>query len=1039
MSKIANITVLYVYLDYNDSRQQTLENLFGSLARQLFQDHPSTFPSAKVAKLMNRMWKDANRPKLKDIISVLRSEIQKFQRVYLIVDALDECDETTRHGLELQLKELQSSKLSVIVTSRCLRVPSNIHIDCNGCGKENLRLFYHCKICNEGNFDLCQDCVDGQVSCRDESHSLSEPYSAVEIDMVTPDHEIRRFVQIRLEGNNGESSHGDQDERRARSPISTILARICYQDPQLKDLISSTVVGKANGNFLIARRYTDSLRRQDTVEQVKQLLKNPSDLLDSHYDQIMRRINAQYSESLDLAHKALPWIVHSYRPLVFEELQQAMAIVLGADDIDLDAFFEIDSLLSVTAGLVTVDSEQAVRLVHQTAQMYLDVQAKQWFPSAEIDIALAILSYIRIEAISNPCSGNRDDHEFKARRESHPFFLYAAVYWGDHVRKVIHDPIVQAAVLMFVRNPSNLASCLQAASWADASWAVSTGRPTEWDPRRSPSSLHECAKFGLTPLIPDLLNDGYDIDSQDLTHGLTALMCACQVGYVETVKLLLDLGASVNVRSVNGTTALFEAVSGGHTDSVELLLKKKDLDIDAVYAGHTQRTVLMIAARNGAEEVVRCLLQRVDMDINKADASGSTALILAAAEGHTSVVSLLLDDEGIDINASDHQGHSALIIAAARGLQAIVKQLLAKGATALIAAHHGYTTNIQRAVLQGQVSAVETMVAHGANIRSLDSLGKSLLHDATLAGSSEIVRLLLRNGLDPNARCHHGYTPLHYASLLHKPSVTKVLLDSGADPSLIDSYGRSPRVVAWQEGHVRLARMFEEKDNTAGIEEEIPTEIAKTLPIWSIAKLGRIDLLEPILNSGRGFEDKNPYTNDSAVHLAVSCKHNDILEILLNTKNSPNCLNNRQETPLHIAARVCNTQAVDLLLQHHAVINPVDEFGNTPLQLALGQAEYQIAIQLIHASLDRIIDAKIEIPKEYVQLLFFSAIELGNAKVLEFLIDKGADIMAKNKNGRTALQLAETAGFGDVIETLETRMEFFKYKKRTTVLEKIEE
>ncbi len=676
MSKTDNIIVLCMYLDYNDSRQQTLENLFGSLARQLFQDHhPSTFPSADVAKLMNRIWKDASRPKLKDIISVLRSEIQKFQRVYLIVDALDECDETTRHGLELQLKELQSSNLSVIVTSRCLRVPSNLHIDCDGCEKENLWLFYHCKICNEGNFDLCQDCVEGQVSCKDDSHSLLEPYSTVEIDIVTPDEEIWRFVQFRLQGNNGESSHGDEDERRARSPISTRLARICYEDP-LNYLISSTTVRKANGNFLIARRYMDSLERQHTVEQVRQLLENSSDLLDSHYDQIMRRINAQYSESLDLAHKALPWIVHSYRPLVFEELQQAMAIVLGADDIDLDAFFEIDSLLSVTAGLVTVDSTQALRLVHQTAQMYLDLQAKQWFPSAEIDIALAILSYIRIEAIPFLCSGNRDDHEFKARRKSHPFFLYAAVYWGDHVRKVIHDPIVQAAVLRFVRNPSNLASCLQAASWA-----VSTGGPTEWDPRRSSSSLHECAKFGLTPLIPDLLNDGYDIDSQDFTHGLTALMYACQVGYVETVKLLLDLGASVNVRSVNGTTALFEAVSGGHTDSVELLLKK-DLDINAVYAGHTQRTVLMIAARNGAEEVVRCLLQRVDMDINAVDASGSTALVLAAAEGHTSVVSLLLDDEGIDIHASYHQGRLALIIAADGGFQAVVEQLLAKGAAA---------------------------------------------------------------------------------------------------------------------------------------------------------------------------------------------------------------------------------------------------------------------------------------------------------------------------------------------------------------------
>ncbi len=75
--------------------------------------------------------------------------------------------------------------------------------------------------------------------------------------------------------------------------------------------------------------------------------------------------------------------------------------------------------------------------------------------------------------------------------------------------------------------------------------------------------------------------------------------------------------------------------------------------------------------------------------------------------------------------------------------------------------------------------------------------------------------------------------------------------------------------------------------------------------------------------------------------------------------------------------------------------------------------------QHIHASLGKIIDAKIEIPKKYIQLLFFSAIGLGNAKVLEFLIDKGADIMAKNEYGISALELAETVKFGDVIETLQ--------------------
>lgn len=875
---------------------------------------------------------------------------------------------------------------------------------------------------------MCQNCIDKQESCKDESHSLLlEPYFAVEINLVTPDEEIRRFVDFGLEYT-GKSPQGDPDERCARRPTAARLARKCRRDLVLKSWISSAVVSQAKGNFLFAKLYMDCLEQQHTVKQVKEILQNPF-VLENHYEPTMVRINSQPKEDSALAKKAISWIVSSRRPLKVEELQQAMAIVPGTEEINPETSCEIPHLLSVTAGFMTVDSKHTVRLAHQTAQTYLGLQAKKWFPSVEVDIALAIVSYLGIKAISKPCLGSRDGQEFKARRKTHPFLLYAAVYWSNHVRDVIHDPIVQATVLRFVRDPSNLASCFQAASWA-----VATGGPNEWHPWGSPNILHECAKSGLTPIIPELLADGYGIDSQDSTYGLTALSYACRAGYGETVKLLLDLGASVNIRGLNGTTALFEAIWGGHTDLVELLLTKAELNINTVYASHTQRTVLMIAAQDGAEEVVRCLLQRVDLDINKSDISRSTALILAAANGHTSVVSLLLNHEGIKIDRRDLVGRSALIAAADNGFSEIVGRLLAKGADL-----HSSRTVIQRAVQLGYFFVVETMAAHGVDIRALNGLGRSLLHDAALRGSDDIVRLLILKGLDLNAQCHQGCTPLHYASRFNMFSVTKVLLELGADPSFKDSYGRTPVVVVWQEGHMRVARILEGQDSTAGMEEEIPTAIAKTLPIWSVAKLGRVDLLASILSNGTNLGEKDPYTNNSAIHLAVSWNHYDILQMLLDADLSPDCINDEHETPLHFAARIANIEAVELLLQHRADIGSVDLFGDTPLQIALEEDHLSVAIQLIHGSLNTTKDIQIEIPKEYVQPLFFSAAKAGNAKVLECLIDKRAHIMAKDQDGHTALQLAETAGFGDITETLETRLDIFKYKKRVTLLKNIEE
>ena len=45
-------------------------------------------------------------------------------------------------------------------------------IDCNNCGKSIPNEHYHCSICDTGDFDLCQGCVDRGVTCDGEEHWL---------------------------------------------------------------------------------------------------------------------------------------------------------------------------------------------------------------------------------------------------------------------------------------------------------------------------------------------------------------------------------------------------------------------------------------------------------------------------------------------------------------------------------------------------------------------------------------------------------------------------------------------------------------------------------------------------------------------------------------------------------------------------------------------------------------------------------------------------------------------------------------------------
>lgn len=83
----------------------------------------------------------------------------------------------------------------------------------------------------------------------------------------------------------------------------------------------------------------------------------------------MERIEGQLADSQELAKQALGWITCSKRPLTTLELQHALAVEIGQSSLDEDNLPEIDDVVSVCAGLVTIDEGSGIiRLVHYTTQ-----------------------------------------------------------------------------------------------------------------------------------------------------------------------------------------------------------------------------------------------------------------------------------------------------------------------------------------------------------------------------------------------------------------------------------------------------------------------------------------------------------------------------------------------------------------------------------------------------------------------------------------------------------------------------------------------
>jgi len=145
------------------------------------------------------------------------------------------------------------------------------------------------------------------------------------------------------------------------------------------------------------------------------------------------------------------------------------------------------------------------------------------------------------------------------------------------------------------QNPPALYSALEKGHEDVAIYLVKAGAVLTNPLNREPC-LHLAASLGMNDLIPLLLNEGIDIDSEfnpgpdgnkfSVPAGSTPLQCAIihasgKEKDLSTMQLLLNAGASTG-KSANGQTALMSALVQGpqHPEALELLLEQEGIDVN---------------------------------------------------------------------------------------------------------------------------------------------------------------------------------------------------------------------------------------------------------------------------------------------------------------------------------------------------------------------------------------------------------------------------------------------------------------------------
>jgi ankyrin repeat protein len=422
------------------------------------------------------------------------------------------------------------------------------------------------------------------------------------------------------------------------------------------------------------------------------------ELLSSVYEQAMERINGQQAGFQLQAKKVLSWITCAKRPLTTAELLHALGVEVGESNLDEDNVPWIEDIVSVCAGLVTVDKESSiVRLVHYTTQEYLQQTQKRWFPDAETNITEICITYLSFDVFGSGFCQN--DEEFEERSKSNCFYNYASHNWGHHARKAF---VLIPDVFYFLERKAQVEASSQVLLTRNRWEGYSQNFPKKM------TGLHLAAYFGIVLVIERLLEKGADAAAAD-GYRRTPLHWASRKGHVDVVERLLKNGANIEAADKYGETPLFSASKNGHVNVVKHLLGK------------------------GA-------------NVEAADQYGETPLYWASKNGHVDLVKLLLE-KGADVEAADGRGWTPLFLESKNGHVDAVERLLEKGANSAAVDKYGETP-LHWASENGHIDVVKLLLKNGADVEAADKYGRTAWQGAYEKGHLDIIVLLFEKEIN---------------------------------------------------------------------------------------------------------------------------------------------------------------------------------------------------------------------------------------------------------------------------------------------------
>ncbi|CAG2000163.1 unnamed protein product [Fusarium graminearum] len=560
----AHHTVLAFFFDFTDTKKQRLEDLVRSLAIQLYHTGIET------ARMLDCLYASHNngrkQPDLRALSNCINAMMQDSGKVFIVIDALDEC-KTTDEVLRW-VGGLASSNVKTLITGRPdAKFQSEIT-----------------QLINEPNFFL--------------------------LDKQNINADIRSYVETTLETK--------PDFVRKSLPRDII------------DEIRERIGDGSDGMFRWASCQLESLAQCLSPKHMRLALATLPQNMDEMYHRILENIPAEYKSGAIrllqfLVHTKRPLKLAEAIDVIATEIEEEPQGFDPNGRLSLE-----DDILQYCPGFLTIIKvtgyngvvSYQIHLAHFSVKEYLLKQPKFNIQNASAAISRTCLAYLTDidENVTHIY------HEFPMASYASMYWTTFAVLAGDS-EQCVQDTVRflrdQITVLRWRRLETKMKSpvpsngdALYYACQFGLLWATKTliveGTDVNAQYDRFGTVLQIAALMGHFEIVQLLLDNGADVNAKSVICG-NALYAATLKGHSPVVRVLLERGADVNASAdVQRGNALTAASYRGHLDIMQLLL---DAGADINASGGVSRNPLQAAIWMGRPECVQLLLDN-GVDVN---------------------------------------------------------------------------------------------------------------------------------------------------------------------------------------------------------------------------------------------------------------------------------------------------------------------------------------------------------------------------------------------------------------------------------------